>query len=98
MTRWGWEYSDGLLRTHRSWRFALAPRDDRGQATGPPAPRALYAVITYEHRRNAVVPFHSRTYWSEEDRQAGRWGQMTSYTPHGRHKKTRHNKERPYPY
>ena len=54
-------------------------------------------MTTYEYHRGKVVPFQSRTYWSEEDRQAGRWGQKTSYEPDGRHKKTKHNRERPYP-
>ncbi len=98
VARWGWVYGEGLLQVHRSWRLTLSPPDETGRPTGPPVPSALFSVITYEYRRGEVVPFRSRTYWSEEDRRAGRWGQRTWYEPDGRHRKTKHNPERPYPY
>lgn len=98
VARWGWFYDGGLLRTHRNWRFAFGPRDENGVPTGPPTPSALFSVISYEYGRGKLTPSNSRTYWSEEDRQAGRWGQKTTYDANGRHKKTKHNPERPYPY
>lgn len=98
VARWGWVYGDGLLRTQRTWRLELPPRGPSGAPSGPPAPTALYAVTDYEYRGGAVVPSRSRTYWSEVDRQAGRWGQKTAYEPDGRPAKTRHNPQRPYPY
>jgi hypothetical protein len=98
VARWGWVYEDGRLRTHRTWRLALGPPDEEGRPTGPPAPTALFAVIDYEYSRGRDVPSRSRTYWSEQDRRAGRWGQRSSYDAEGRLEKTKHNKERPYPY
>lgn len=98
VARWGWVYRDGLLRTHRTWRLELPRRGPSGRPAGPPAPTALYAVTDYDYRGGAVVPSRSRTYWSEEDRQAGRWGQKTAYGPDGKPRKTRHNPQRPYPY
>ncbi len=98
VARWGWIYRDGLLRTHRTWRLALGPPDETGRLTAPPAPTALFAVIDYEYGRSRTVPTRSRTYWSEEDRQAGRWGQKSWYDADGRLEKVRHNPERPYPY
>ncbi len=98
VARWGWVYEEGRLRTHRTWRLALGPPDEEGRPTGPPAPTALFAVIDYEYARGRDVPSRSRTYWSEEDRRAGRWGQKSSYDAAGRLEKTKHNKERPYPY
>ncbi len=98
VARWGWVYKEGLLRTHRTWRMALGPIDDNGLPAGPPSPTALFAVTDYEYRKGHKVPTRSRTFWSEQDRQAGRWGQKTSYGPDGSHKKTRHNPERPYPH
>ena len=98
VARWGCVYRDGLLRTHRTWRLALGPPDETGRPPGPPAPTALFAVIDYEYGRGRNVPSRSRTYWSEQDRQAGRWGQKSWYDPDGRLKKAKHNPERPYPY
>lgn len=98
VARWGWVYRDGLLRTHRTWRLELPPRGPSGRPVGALAPTALYAVTDYEYRGGAVVPSRSRTYWSEQDRQAGRWGQKTAYGPDGRAKRIRHNPQRPYPY
>jgi len=98
VARWGWVYEEGRLRTHRTWRLALGPPDEEGRPPGPPAPTALFAVIDYEYPKGRDVPSRSRTYWSEEDRRTGRWGQKSSYDANGRQKKTRHNPERPYPY
>ena len=97
VARWGWEYDGGLLRMHRTWRFTLGPTGT-DQPIGPPTPTALFAVTTYDYRKGASLPHQSRTYWSEADRQAGRWGQRSWYGPDGRRKKSKLNPERPYPH
>lgn len=97
VARWGWEYDGGLLRAHRTWRFTLGPTGiDR--PIGPPTPTALFAVTTYEYRTGADAPHQSRTYWTEADRQSGRWAQRTWYDADGKPKKTKRNPERPYPH
>ena len=97
VARWGWEYGDGLLRIARTWRFTLGPTGT-DRPVGPPTPTALFAVTTYEYQRGGSVPQHSETFWSEEDRRAGRWGQRTRHGPDGRPVKVKQNRERPYPY
>lgn len=98
VARWGWVYEGGRLRTHRTWRLALAPADESGRPTGPPAPTALFAVVVYEYAGGKSVPSRSRTYWSEEDRRARRWGQKTTYRPDGTIGRVKQNPDRPYPY